>query len=67
MITMHTKAAFDARDVLAAVGVAAVVYGVSQWSEPAAFVLFGLLCLALWAVPYVRVGGSTARANQGQL
>lgn len=42
----------DGRDIVAVVGFISLVYGVAQWSGPAAFVVAGvvLLASALWPV-----------------
>ena len=50
-------AAIDASDVLALVGVAAVEYGVSAWSGPAAWVVGGLLLIAVAMGPSLRGKG----------
>ena len=44
---------FDARDAVGCAGVGSLVYGVGLWSVPAAWVVFGGLALALWALPYL--------------
>jgi hypothetical protein len=65
---------FDARDVLGLLGVGSLLYGVGQWSAPAAWVLGGLMCLGLWALPYVRGSVTSsqhyvtdARAQEGRM
>ena len=46
----------DGRDVLFVVGVAGLIYGIGQWSVPAAWVCGGLLALAGWLWPHLRKG-----------
>ena len=44
----------DVRDVLAVVGFGALIYGVSRWSVPAAFVVAGVLLLVVSMAPAIR-------------
>ena len=44
----------DVYDVLVVIGVAALEYGVSRWSVPAAWVLGGIGLIALGVWPTVR-------------
>lgn len=46
--------ACDVRDVLLPASLAALLYGVAQWSGPAAWVLAGLLGLSAWLRPHLR-------------
>ena len=43
----------DARDGLAVLGFLAVVYGVQQWSEPAAWIIGGLCAIVLAFGPWL--------------
>lgn len=44
----------DWRDGLIVVGLGSLLYGVQQWSAPAAWVLFGVVLVAVWLRPYLR-------------
>jgi len=46
----------DGRDVLLLVGLGGFLYGVGQWSGPAAWVCGGVLALTGWLWPYLRKG-----------
>ena len=45
-------ASIDARDVLGAGGAGALLYGIALISWPAAWIVAGVLALALWSLPY---------------
>ncbi len=53
---MMRNPGLDVRDVLALAGFAALLYGVSRWSAPAAWVVGGALVLVVSLWPYVRRG-----------
>ena len=53
---MH-RLGLDARDVLAVAGFCALLYGVASWWPPAAWMLGGVLALALAVGPVFRAGG----------
>ena len=58
--------AIDLYDVLSVAGAALVLYGVSQWSQPAAYVLAGLMLLALGLSPILAAGRREAQARRAQ-
>lgn len=43
----------DVRDLLLPASLGALLYGIAQWSGPAAWVTAGLLGLAAWLRPYL--------------
>lgn len=43
----------DLRDALLPASLAALLYGVAQWSGPAAWVLAGILGLSAWLRPHL--------------
>lgn len=50
--------AFLARDVLLVASMAAVLWGVSRWSAPLAWVVGGVCGLAMWSLPFWRRQGA---------
>jgi hypothetical protein len=42
------------RDLVGLGGFAALFYGLAQWSRPLAWVVGGVLLVALWSLPYWR-------------
>lgn len=55
---------FDLQDGLLVVGVASLEFGVWKWSVPAAFVLFGILCLT-FALLSGRAQAKEVKENNG--
>jgi len=56
VVILSALRACDLRDLLAICSLAALVYGISQWSGPAAWVTVGLLGLCVWLRPHVLKG-----------
>jgi hypothetical protein len=56
-VVLHALKSLDLRDLLLPVSLGALLYGIAQWSGPAAWVTAGALGLALWLRPHFRKVG----------
>lgn len=52
-LVLSALRAFDLRDAIGVGSLAAFVYGVAQWSVPAAWMVVGACGLLVWARPYL--------------
>jgi hypothetical protein len=56
-VVVRVLRSVDLRDLLLPVSLGALLYGIAQWSGPAAWVTAGAFGLALWLRPHFRKVG----------